>query len=147
MGNSWSLCNNTCMCHYVPAVYEYRLVPSFSLNLCYFVNGVHNALQVSTSSIWFPTCDVELDYLMSFLRLCRSRNNYNITHQYSIYMIDRYLVLKNTECSDGESTQRFLTYQVHCVLTKLTHLSSCWPVLAAALLLLLLLLLLLFIYY
>ena len=51
-------------------------------------------------------------------------------------MIERYLVLQNTECSDGESTQRFLTYQVHCVLTKLTNLATCWPVLVAALLLL-----------
>ena len=50
-------------------------------------------------------------------------------------MMDRYLVLKNTECSDGESTQRFLTYQVHCVLTKFICLATRWPVLVAALLL------------
>ena len=77
MGNLWSPSNNTCMCHYIPAVYEYRLVPSFPLDLCYLINGVHNTFWVGTSSMWFPTCDVELDHLMSFLRLCRSKNNYS----------------------------------------------------------------------
>ena len=75
------------MYQYVPAMYEYRLVPSFSLDFCYLVNGVYNTLQVGTSSIWFPTCDVELDHLMSFLRLCRSKNNY-ISYSSIFYLYD-----------------------------------------------------------
>ena len=42
--------------------------------------------------------------------------------------------MEHTEYPDGESLQSFLTYEVHCVLTKLDHLSNSRPVLDAALL-------------
>jgi hypothetical protein len=55
--------------HSIPAVYEYRLVSSPPLNLCYLFYHIHYTPQVGALSIWCPAGDVKLGHSVSLVCL------------------------------------------------------------------------------